>query len=66
MTFEHPPALLLALIPIAWLAYEWRLAGRRQALFLKAGVFFCIALALAEPRITVYESKVAVAMLADT
>jgi uncharacterized membrane protein len=65
MTFEHPVALLLALLPIAWLAYEWRAAGRRSALLLKTAVFVCIALALSEPRITVYESKVAVAMLAD-
>jgi uncharacterized membrane protein len=66
MTFEHPLALLLALAPIAWVVWEWRSAGRRSALLLKAAVFFCIALALAEPRVTVYESKVAVAMLADT
>lgn len=66
MTFAHPFALLLALVPVAWVAWEWRNAARRTALLLKAAVFFCIALALAEPRITVYESKVAVAMLADT
>jgi len=66
MTFQHPFALLLALLPFGWLAYEWRVAGRRTALLLKAAVFFCIALAFSEPRITVYESKVAVAMLADT
>lgn len=66
MTFEHPLALILALLPIAWVAYEWRNAGRRTALLLKAAVFLLIGLALAEPRVTVYESKVAVAMLADT
>ena len=66
MTFERPLALLLAILPVAWLAYEWRSAGRRTALLLKAAVFVCIALALSEPRMTVYESKVAVAMLADT
>ena len=66
MTFERPLALLLAILPVAWLAYEWRSSGRRTALLLKAAVFVCIALALSEPRMTVYESKVAVAMLADT
>ena len=40
--------------------------ARRLALLLKAGAFAAIALALAQPRLTVYESKVAVAMLADT
>jgi Ca-activated chloride channel homolog len=66
MTFEHPLALFLLLLPLAWLAYEWRDAARRPALLLKTAVFLCIALALAEPRLSVYESKVAVAMLADT
>jgi Ca-activated chloride channel family protein len=66
MTFEHPMALLLALLPIAWAAWEWRSSARRLALLLKAGAFVAIALALAAPRMTVYESKVAVAMLADT
>jgi uncharacterized membrane protein len=66
MTFGHPWALLLALLPVAWAAWEYRREGRRGAMLLKAGAFLCVALALAEPRITVYEGKVAVAMLADT
>jgi uncharacterized membrane protein len=66
MTFEHPLALLLALLPIAWAVWDWRSSSRRLALLLKAGTFVAIALALAQPRLTVYESKVAVAVLADT
>jgi Ca-activated chloride channel homolog len=66
MNFDHPFALLLALLPIAWVVWEWRGSGRRAGLLLKAGAFTAIALALAAPRLTVYESKVAVAMLADT
>jgi Ca-activated chloride channel homolog len=66
MTFDHPLALLLVLLPIGWAAWEWRANSRRLALLLKAGAFAAIALALASPRLTVYESKVAVAMLADT
>src|SRR5580700_12291423 len=66
MTFEHPWALLLLLIPIVWAVWEWPTSGRRPALLLKAGAFTAIALALAQPVLTVYESKVAVAMLADT
>src|SRR5579872_3172942 len=66
MTFDRPLALLLALLPIAWLVWEWRSSGRRSALLLKAGAMLAIALALAMPRITVYETKVAVAILADT
>jgi len=66
MSFEHPWALLLLLLPAAWVAWEWRRSGRRPALLLKAGAFAAVALALAQPVLTVYESKIAVAMLADT
>jgi Ca-activated chloride channel homolog len=66
MTFDHPWALLLVVIPLAWAAWEWRGSGRRLPLLLKAGAFTAIALALAIPRVTVYESKVAVGVLVDT
>src|SRR3954468_17497683 len=66
MTFDHPLALFLVLLPVLWAVWEWRSSARRLALLLKAGTFIAIALALAAPRLTVYESKVAVAMLADT
>src|SRR5689334_9312809 len=66
MTFDHPLALLLGLVPIAWAVLEWRSSGRRPALLLKAAAFLAIALALASPRAAVFESKVAVVMLADT
>ena len=66
MTFDHPWWLLLVPIPLAWAAWEWRGSGRRLSLILKAGAFLAIALALAMPRVTVFESKVAVGILADT
>src|ERR1022692_2236948 len=66
MTFEHPWALLLALLPIGWAAWEWRSSGRRHALLLKAATLLCILLALSVPSMTVYQTKVAVAFLADT
>src|SRR5215831_9922769 len=66
MSFDSPLLLLLALIPIAWAVWEWRLSSRRHALLLKAGCFLLIAVAFAGPRLTVYQSKVAVAVLADT
>ena len=66
MTFDHPWALLLALLPVAWAVWEWRLSARRAALLLKAGTFLCVLLALSVPRMTVYQTKVAVALLADT
>jgi Ca-activated chloride channel homolog len=66
MTFDHPLALLLVVLPVLWAVWEWRSSARRLALLLKAGAFAAIALALAAPRLNVYESKVAVAVLADT
>jgi uncharacterized membrane protein len=66
MTFDRPWVLIFMLLPIAWAAWEWRFSGRRTGLLLKAGALLAIALALAMPRITVYETKVAVAILADT
>src|SRR5438552_4096231 len=66
MTFQHPWLLLLLFLPLAWAFWEWRQSSRRTALLLKAGTFVAIALALAEPRLTVYQTKMAVAILADT
>ena len=66
MTFLYPWLLLLALLPVAWAAWEWRVTSRRGALLVKAGALAAIAVALAQPRLTVYESRVAVALLADT
>src|SRR5580692_11126140 len=66
MTFEHPWALLLLLLPLAWVAWEWRSSGRRPGLLVKGGAFAAIAVALAQPVLAVYESKVAVAILSDT
>jgi Ca-activated chloride channel family protein len=66
VTFEHPWALLLALLPAGWAAWEWRLSARRTALLLKAATLLAVLLALSMPRITVYQTRVAVALLADT
>src|SRR6187200_954934 len=66
MSFEHPLALILLLAVVGWAAWEWRVSTRRAGLLLKAAAFAAIVLALAGPSVTVYETKVAVAMLADT
>ena len=66
MTFAHPWALLFVLLPLAWAVWEWPSSSRRLALCLKAGAFVAILVALAQPRITVYGSKVGVALLLDT
>ncbi len=66
MTIDRPWALVLALLPVVWAAWEWRSSSRRLALSLKAGALVAIALALAMPRLTVYQNKVAVGLLVDT
>jgi uncharacterized membrane protein len=66
MTFERAWVLFLLLVPCLWAAWEWRTSSRRTALLLKAGAFAAILLALAEPQITVYQNKVATAVLVDT
>ena len=66
MTFDRAWVLLLTVLPAAWAAYEWRTSARRAALLLKAASVLAVLLALAQPRLTVYETKVALAMLVDT
>src|SRR5437868_9295483 len=66
MTFDHPWILLLVLLPTAWAVWEWSSCSRRTALLLKAGAVAAIAIALSQLRLTVYQTKVAVAVLADT
>ena len=66
MSFDRTWVLFLVWVPLAWAAWEWRGAGRRAGLLLKAGAFAAILLALAAPRVTVFESRTAVVVLADT
>ncbi|HLI82563.1 MAG TPA: VWA domain-containing protein [Bryobacteraceae bacterium] len=66
MRFEHAWVLLFLLAPVAWAAWDWRLSTRRAGTVLKAATFAAILLALAEPRITFRQSKVATAVLVDT
>jgi uncharacterized protein YegL len=53
---------------VEWLLYGrfWRGSARRTGPLLKAAAMAAILLALASPRIAVYRTKVAVAVLADT
>lgn len=66
MTFDRSWALFLLLAPVLWLVYEWTRTSRRVGLLLKALTFAAVVVALAEPRITVPESRLAVAVLVDT
>src|SRR5580704_3625078 len=66
MTFDRAWVLAVAWLPIAWAAWEWGRTRRRLALALKAISLLAILLALAEPRLKVNETRVAVAVLVDT
>ena len=66
MTFDRSWVLLFAWLPLAWAAWEWRRSARRGALLLKAASLCAVLLALAEPRLTVYETRVALGILVDT
>src|SRR5580704_8568682 len=66
MTFDRLWVLYIAWLPLAWAAFEWTRTRRRLALSLKALTLLAILLALAEPRLKVNETRVAVAVLVDT
>lgn len=66
MTFERAWVLLIAWIPLAWLAWEWRTGRQRTNLILKALALTAVLLALAEPEMSSSETKSAVSLLVDT
>ena len=66
MTFDRSWVLLLAWLPLVWILFEWRRTQRKLGLVLKALSLMAILLALAEPRIILQETKVALAVLVDT
>ena len=63
MTFDRSWVLAIAWLPLAWAAWEWTRTHRRLALVLKALALFAILLALAQPKLSVQETKVALAVL---
>lgn len=66
MTFPHAWLLLVALLPLGWTAYAWRKTVRRLSLVLKGLSLAAIFLALAQPTITLPETKIAEFVLVDT
>ena len=66
MTFDRAWVLALAWIPIAWGYFEYRRTQRKLGLALKVATFTLILLALAQPRLSISTSKVAVGVLVDT
>lgn len=66
MRFEHAWVLMFILLPAAWVLFSWRRTRQRTGLLLKAASLCAIVAALAEPRLTLPETKVAAAVLVDT
>jgi Ca-activated chloride channel family protein len=66
VNFDRAWVLAAAWLPLAWMFWEWPRTQRRAGLVLKVLCFVAILLALAEPRLTTDETKVAVAVLVDT
>ena len=66
MTFERAWVLIFLLLPLGWMFFEWSRTPRLAALVLKTLAFLAIVLALAEPILTVPQTKMAVAVLVDT
>ena len=66
MIITQPLYLALAVLPLAYLIYEWRSGGRRLALVLKVASLLAIVVALSEPTITMPETKTGVVVLVDT
>ncbi|MGH9648526.1 MAG: VWA domain-containing protein, partial [Bryobacteraceae bacterium] len=66
MTFDRAWVLAIAWLPLAWMLFEWRRTARKLGLVLKAACFTAILLALAEPRMILQETRVALAVLVDT
>jgi Ca-activated chloride channel homolog len=66
MTLTHPLLTILLLLPAVWVFWSARSRTRRMNSFLKAASLAAIILALAEPVITLPQSKIATVVLVDT
>jgi uncharacterized membrane protein len=66
MIFERVWVLLFAFVPLAWAAREWVRSERKTALVLKLLAALAVLLALAEPSLRTFETRMGVAILVDT
>lgn len=66
MSFEHSWILAFLVLPVAFAVVSWKSAPNRLSLVLKALMLAAVVLALAEPRVDVWETKVAAVVLVDT
>jgi len=66
MSFDRAWVLFLTPLPLAWAILLWRRTSRRTGLLLKTVVLLAVLAALAEPRLSTWETKVAATILVDT
>jgi Ca-activated chloride channel family protein len=66
VTFTHPLLTALLVLPAVWVIWSWRGRTRSVGLLLKAAGLAAIMLALAEPIITLPQTKTAAVVLVDT
>jgi len=66
VNFGRAWVLALVWLPLAWAFFEDSRARRRGALALKAATFTLILLALAEPRLEISRTRVALGVVVDT
>src|ERR1700690_1364395 len=66
MSFDRTWVLAIAWLPLAWTYWQWPRTSRKLGLALKAATFTLILLALAEPRLNITTTKMAVGVLVDT
>lgn len=66
MIFAYSWFCMLAFAPVLWVVYCWKFAPRRLNLCLKGASFAAVAIALAQPAVTLPEMRTGVVALVDT
>ncbi|MFN7922680.1 MAG: VWA domain-containing protein [Bryobacteraceae bacterium] len=66
MSFDRWWVLFFTPMPLVWMALRWKGTGRKVGLALKALTLVAILVALAEPHMAVWETKIGVAVLVDS
>ena len=66
MSFDRAWVLAIAWLPLAWGYWNWQRTSRKLGLALKVATFTLIFLAIAQPRLNISTTKMAVGVLVDT
>jgi uncharacterized membrane protein/uncharacterized protein YegL len=66
MSFDRAWVPAIAWLPLAWGYWNWQRTSRKLGLALKVAAFTLILLAIAQPRLNISTTKMAVGVLVDT